>query len=201
MDVAIASALIGAVAVILAALIPILVRRRTRKPSLPGSPKEGKAATVDTNAQSLASSVVGDLLDAGRLPRLVAEWRDKILGKMNAPQLVDLSGAEQRDKIRSYLIALETERRRYVQESRRQIKTLPDTLSTKLRKDYPENGLAVALATGATTSAFADHIKASEKLLELLPRLIHLCDDPQATLQSIAERANSAFDDLLFQLE
>ncbi len=138
-----------------------------------------------------------DYLFEPQLSSLIAEWRHKILAKVTQLQGSDLALAEAKARLRTYLQRLAKDRQTYVEESKQQIAELPDML----KAEHPEGGLHVALGIAGTTMRFADHIKASEALLEVLPQIIELCDDDKVTLEFLGERVCSAFEDLQFLIE
>lgn len=137
------------------------------------------------------------LFDDKRLSKLLLEWRDEILGKVNQLQVSDMSPNDAKERLRTYLQELLEEREQYVRESEQQIKKLPETI----KHEHPEGGLHVALGIAGATFAFADYIKASRSLVKLLPETISLCAKSESTLETISKYIISKFDDLLFQIE
>jgi len=167
-----------------------------------GKDSEGVKPSEETlvsgkEQEGTGSEIVSMLFDDQSLPRLVTKWRDKILGKVKQLQTSGMDTVAAKKRLASYLRRLAQERERYVQESRQQIKRVPDNI----RKQHPEGGLPVELGVAGTVFAFADHIKASEALLEALPKIIRLCGSPNSTIQSISDGIKVIFDDLLFQIE
>jgi len=166
-------------------------------PSNPPPTVPGTNVPSQTEKETVASDIVSHLFDDQNIPRLVIKWRDKILGKVEQLKTSGIDTVKAKERLASYLRKLAQERERYVRESRQQIKTVPDNI----RKQHPEGGLSVELGVAGAVFAFADHIKASEALLEVLPKIIKLCGSTNTTLQSISDDIKTIFNELLFQIE
>jgi hypothetical protein len=141
--------------------------------------------------------IMSILFDDKRLSGLILEWRDKILKKIVQLQSSRINQADAKKRLMTYLQRLTQEREIYVRESEQQIKTLPETM----KQEHPEGGLHVDLAIAGVTSTFADYIKSSKGLLEILPEIMKFCGESTTTLETIAEYVKSRFDELLFQME
>lgn len=141
--------------------------------------------------------IMASLFDDKRLSRLLLDWRDKVLKKIEQLQSSGMNQADAKERLIAYLQRLTQEREQYVRESEQQIKTLPETM----KQEHPEGGLHVALGIAGTIFAFAGYIKSSKALLEILPGVVKLCGENETTLENVIEYVKTRFDELLFQME
>jgi hypothetical protein len=150
-----------------------------------------------TPSKETEKSDILDKLFEKRLSKLILEWRDKILEKVDQLKGKGVSLINAKQMLRTYFQRLYQDREKYVQEAEQQIKTIPETM----KREHPEGGLNINIAIAATTFAMSDYIKSSKSLLEVLPELERLCGENETTFETLNEFIRSKFDELLFQIE